>query len=171
MIIVAIALILAAILFIYFISKDKMVIYSMKLKNIEEKINSTLIKRKELLKDSEEKIKEILNTNKTIYENFNELNNGSNDMIKFDKKLAIYTNEFNLIKDKYKKLKNNEDFQKIAFKLNETEDLLKAYKEYYNKYAQSYNKLLKSFPFIIINIFKRKKKKNYFDNNYEEEKL
>lgn len=171
MIIVAIALILATILFIYFISKDKMVIYSMKLKNIEEKINSTLIKRKELLKDSEEKIKEILNTNKTIYENFNELNNGSNDMIKFDKKLAIYTNEFNLIKDKYKKLKNNEDFQKIAFKLNETEDLLKAYKEYYNKYAESYNKLLKSFPFIIINIFKRKKKKNYFDNNYEEEKL
>lgn len=171
MIVIAVALVFMTILFIYFTSKDKMTIYSMKLKNIEEKINSTLIKRKELLKDSEVKIKELLNTNKTIYENFSELSNSSNDMIKFDKKLAIYTNEFNLIKDKYKKLRNNEDFQKIAFKINETDDLLKAYKEYYNKYAESYNKQLKSFPFVIINIFKRKKKKNYFDSNYEEEKL
>ena len=97
MIVIAIALVFMTILFIYFTSKDKMTIYSMKLKNIEEKINSTLIKRKELLKDSEVKIKELLNTNKTIYENFGELSNSSNDMIKFDKKLAIYTNEFNLI--------------------------------------------------------------------------
>ena len=67
MIVIAIALVFMTILFIYFTSKDKMTIYSMKLKNIEEKINSTLIKRKELLKDSEVKIKELLNTNKTIY--------------------------------------------------------------------------------------------------------
>ena len=140
----------------------------MKLKNIEEKINSTLIKRKELLKESEEKIKQLLDTDKTIYENFNELNNSAYDMIKFDRKLMVYTNEFNLIKDKYKKLKNNADFEKIAFKINETEDLLNAYKEYYNKYATNYNKLLKSFPIIIINLFKRNKAKKFFDNIQEE---
>ena len=38
MIVIAIALVFMTILFIYFTSNDKMTIYSMKLKNIEEKI-------------------------------------------------------------------------------------------------------------------------------------
>ena len=40
-----------------------------------------------------------------------------------------------LIKDKYKELNKNEDFQKISFSIDETEDLLNAYKEYYNNLA------------------------------------
>ena len=50
-------LIVSLILLIVSIYKDKINFLSVKLANVEEKINSTLLKRKELLKDSEDVIK------------------------------------------------------------------------------------------------------------------
>ena len=75
----------------------------------------------------------------------------------------MYINEFYLIKDKYKELNKNEDFQKISFSIDETEDLLNAYKEYYNNNVTKYNKLIKRFPISIISLIKRRKEKLFFD--------
>ena len=67
-------------------------------------------------------------------------------MMELDKKLLVYINEFYLIKDKYKKLKKSEEFNKVFISISETEDNLNAYKEYYNDTIQKYNKLIKTFP-------------------------
>lgn len=174
MTLIIIVLILSIVLFIYNIYHDKLTFLSIKLKNIEEKINSTLIKRKELIKDSEKIIKDITKTNKQIYEGLENLNNSNVNMMELDRKLLIYINEFYLIKDKYQKLQKNEDFQKIAFKVTETEDLLNAYKDYYNNQASKYNKLIKSFPVVFTSLIKRRKEKLFFDkkslndNDYNE---
>ena len=69
-----------------------------------------------------------------------------------------------MIKNKYEKLNNDEEFQKISFIINETEDLLNAYKDYYNDNANMYNKLIKRFPLIIVTFIKRRKAKLFFDN-------
>lgn len=162
MTLIIIVLILSIVLFIYNIYHDKLTFLSIKLKNIEEKINSTLIKRKELIKDSEKIIKDITKTNKQIYDGLENINNNTS-MMELDRKLLVYINEFYLIKDKYQKLQKNEDFQKIAFKITETEDLLNAYKDYYNNQASKYNGLIKKFPVIIITLIKRRKEKLFFD--------
>ena len=163
MIIFIIFIILALILFIYNIYHNKLLLLNIKLKTIEEKIKSTLIKRKELLKDSENIIKDIIKTDKTIYDGIEKINESSIDMIKLDRALLIYINEFYLIKDKYKQLNENEDFKTMYFKINETEDKLNAYKEYYNNVCGNYNKLIKSFPTVILTIIKRRKEKEFFD--------
>ncbi len=174
MIILIIVLIIGILFIFYRIYQDKMTFLLTKLNIIEEKINSTLIKRKELIKDSEKIIKNVTKTNKDVYQEFDSLNEDSKDIIKLDRKLLVYINEFYLIKDKYKELNKNEEFQNISFSINETEDLLNAYKDYYNKNATLYNKLIKQFPIIIFSKIKGKKeklffdKKNLVDDNYAE---
>ena len=150
--------------FIYNIYHDKLTFLNIKLISIEEKINSTLIKRKELIKDSEKIIRNITKTNKQIYEGFEEVNEKETNMMELDRKLLVYINEFHLIKDKYQKLQKDDDFQKIAFKINETEDLLNAYKDYYNDNASKYNKVIKCFPVCIISLLKGRKEKLFFDS-------
>ena len=150
--------------FIYNIYHDKLTFLNIKLSSIEEKINSTLIKRKELIKDSEKIIRNITKTNKQIYEGFEEVNEKETSMMELDRKLLVYINEFHLIKDKYQKLQKDDDFQKIAFKINETEDLLNAYKDYYNDNASKYNKVIKCFPVCIISLLKGRKEKLFFDS-------
>ena len=135
---------------------------------MEEKINSTLIKRKELIKDSENIIKDIINTNKNIYEDLNGLDNIDN-MIEMDKKIMTYINEFYIISNRYKKLKDSSDFQKLYFNIVETEDLINAYKDYYNDVAIKYNKMIKRFPFAIIYKLKGKKQKLFFDRKDNKE--
>lgn len=162
--IIVIVLIILCILFAFY--KDyiyKFKFINVKMSNIEEKINSTLIKRKELIKDSEEVIKEIIKTKKDIYEGINNLNEEKLNMIELDRKLLNYINEFFLIENRYKRLKENENFEKIYFAINETEDLLIAYKDYYNDTADEYNKLIRKFPIVIVAKLKGKKEKLFFD--------
>ncbi len=163
MLIIIITLIVCIIVFLCALYRDKLSFINVKLENIEEKINSILIKRRALVLDSEKIIKEVLGTSKQIYENLSELSNPNISMMELDRKLLIYINEFYLIKDKYKKLQSSDEFQKIAFEINETEDKLNAYKEYYNDAALKYNKLIKGFPQKIISFLKRTKEKEFFD--------
>lgn len=163
MIAIIIIVIVGTIFLIFNIYHDKIMFINTKLDNIEEKIKSTLIKRKELIKDAESIIKEKIGTTKDVFDDFKDISN-NDDIIKLDRKLLIYINEFYLIKDKYEELIKDEEFQKIAFTIAETEDLLSAYKDYYNDNASVYNKLIKSFPMIITTIIKRRKEKLFFDN-------
>lgn len=157
-----VGIIVCLIIFTYKIYHYKIIFINVKLNSIEEKLKSTLIKRKELIKDSEILIKEILGTNKKIYENFEDTIN-YNNLIELDTKLSVSINEFYIIKDKYNKLQNNDDFLKLAFAINESSDQLYAYKNYYNKITKEYNKLIKKFPVILFSIFKGRKKKLYFE--------
>lgn len=164
MVIVLVVFLVCLLLLIFNILYDKLTFITIKLNSIEEKINSTLIKRKELIKDSEGIIKEVVKTEKEIYTGFSNLNEKNANMMELDRKLLVYINEFYLIEDKYPELKKNEDFEKISFKITETEDLLNAYKNYYNDNANKYNKIIKQFPFIITTFIKRRKEKLFFDN-------
>ena len=163
MLVIIVILVVGILFILYNIFHDKICFLDIKLDSVEEKINSTLIKRKELLKEAEKIIKDKLKTDKEIFQGFNELNTNMN-IVKLDRKLLVYVSEFHLIKEKYDKLNDDENFEKIAFSINETEDLLNAYKDYYNNYASKYNKAIKSFPIILFNLIKRRKEKPFFDN-------
>ena len=158
-----ITLFICLFLFIYILFSDNIRFINIKIKNIEEKINSTLINRKSLILESEKIIKEVLKTKKQIYDGIDDLSNKNISMMELDRKLLIYINEFQLINDKYKKLKNHDEFQKIVYKIEETQELLNAYKDYYNNVASKYNKLITFFPINIISFIKRRKQKSFFD--------
>lgn len=163
MIVIIPLIVICLLLIIYKSYKEKFKLLNIKINNIEEKLNSTLIKRRELIKDSEEVIKDVIKTKKEVYEGIAELNNSNLSMMELDRMLIVYINEFYLIEDRYKKLKNDKRFQKIYFSINETEDLLNAYKSYYNSTIEEYNTLINKFPIIILAKLKGKKQKLFFE--------
>ncbi len=163
MYVILIVILICIFVFMYKNYKNNLALIVISLNNIEEKINSTLIKRFELLKDAEKSIKQIIKTDKEIFQNLEKLNSCKSNMLEFDRKLLVYINEFYLIYDKYKKLQKNEDFQKIFFAISNTEDLLNAYKEFYNDYTQKYNSIISNFPINIISFFRKRKQKSFFD--------
>lgn len=151
MIAVLIVLILSVLYYFYSAYKNKAKILNINIKTIEEKLNSNILKRKELLKDSESLIKEITKTKKEIYTNFDILNKKLN-IFEMDSKTLSFLNEYNMIKEKNDKLNRNSDFLKLNFTIEENEDDINAYKIYYNKNVEEYNKLVSN-----------KKNKNFFN--------
>ena len=151
MIAVLIVLILSVLYYFYSAYKNKVKILNINIKTIEEKLNSNILKRKELLKDSESLIKEITKTKKEIYTNFDILNKKLN-IFEMDSKTLSFLNEYNMIKEKNDKLNRNSDFLKLNFTIEENEDDINAYKSYYNKNVEEYNKLVSN-----------KKNKNFFN--------
>ena len=151
MIAVLIVLILSVLYYFYSAYKNKAKILNINIKTIEEKLNSNILKRKELLKDSESLIKEITKTKKEIYTNFDILNKKLN-IFEMDSKTLSFLNEYNMIKEKNDKLNRNSDFLKLNFTIEENEDDINAYKSYYNKNVEEYNKLVSN-----------KKNKNFFN--------
>lgn len=151
MIAVLIVLILSVLYYFYSAYKNKAKILNINIKTIEEKLNSNILKRKELLKDSESLIKEITKTKKEIYTNFDILNEKLN-IFEMDSKTLSFLNEYNMIKEKNDKLNRNSDFLKLNFTIEENEDDINAYKSYYNKNVEEYNKLVSN-----------KKNKNFFN--------
>lgn len=151
MIVVLIVLILAILYYFYSSYKNKLKILNINIKIIEEKLNSNILKRKELLKDSENLIKDITKTKKEIYTNFNILNEKLN-MFEMDSKTLSFLNEYSMIKEKNDKLNKNADFLKLNFNIEENEEDINAYKIYYNKNVTDYNKLVSN-----------KKSKNFFN--------
>ena len=149
--------------------KENFALINIKMKNIEEKISSLLIKRRELIKDSEKIIKDVIKTDKNVYEGLADLNEQSISMTQFDKRLLAYINEFYLIESKYKKLNKNEEFKKIYLSVKDSDNELNAYKNYYNDTTVKYNKLIKNFPINIISVIKRRKEKEFFDTNEKHE--
>ena len=160
---IIIIVIVFVIALLYFIHHDKLVFINQKIFTIEEKLKSTLIKRKEILKDAEKEIKELVKTDKEVFSNLQEIDSKKLNMFELDKKLIVYKKEFSLVTDKYDVLKTNEEFQKLSFAISETSDKLETYRKYYNKYAEEYNKVIKSFPIIITTIFTGRKQKEFFD--------
>ena len=151
MIAVLIVLILSVLYYFYSAYKNKVKILNINIKTIEEKLNSNILKRKELLKDSESLIKEITKTKKEIYTNFDILNKKLN-IFEMDSKTLSFLNEYNMIKEKNDKLNRNSDFLKLNFTIEENEEDINAYKIYYNKNVEEYNKLVSN-----------KKNKNFFN--------
>lgn len=151
MIAVLIVLILSVLYYFYSAYKNKVKILNINIKTIEEKLNSNILKRKELLKDSESLIKDITKTKKEIYTNFDILNEKLN-IFEMDSKTLSFLNEYNMIKEKNDKLNRNSDFLKLNFTIEENEEDINAYKIYYNKNVEEYNKLVSN-----------KKNKNLFN--------
>ncbi len=72
-------------------------------------------------------------------------------------------NEFNVYKDKYPKLKDNELFVKTDIELINSEAEIVSLRKYYNDIITEYNRYARIFPSNIVAFISRYKQKTYFD--------
>ena len=137
----------------------------------EVNIDSVLRKRFDLLNKSIGIIKNTTKTEDEILDIIVKLRTRKITNFELDRNLYDAINEFNSYKEKYKELKNCEEYLKIEINLFESESEIVALRKYYNDIITDYNKLIKSVPSNIIAIIKNYNIKPYFDgNNLEDDK-
>lgn len=137
----------------------------------EVNIDSVLRKRFDLLNKSIGIIKSSTKTEDDILNIIVSLRTKKITNFELDRNLYDAINEFTSYKEKYKELKNCEEYLKIEINLFESESEIVALRKYYNDIITDYNKLIKSFPSNLIALARNYPVKSYFDgNNLEEEK-
>ena len=146
-------------------------VFTIRINEAETNIDSVLRKRFDLLNKSITIIKNTTKTEDEILDIIVKLRTRKLTNFELDRSLYDAINEFTSYKEKYKELKNCEEYLKIEINLFESESEIIALRKYYNDIITDYNKLIKSFPSNLIALVKNYQVKSYFDgNNLEDEK-
>lgn len=134
--------------------------YIIRINTVEKDIDNTLRNKLDILN----RIIKVINNNikdTTLDEpNFKKDKLSNFDL---DRKITNLINELIQLKDKHSKLNNNDNFNKAWFDLNETDEELLAYKNYYNDNIIKFNKLIRMFPSNIIGKIAHFREKLFYD--------
>ena len=125
-------------------------------------IDTTLRKRFDLLNKSIEIIKATTNEKEvlTVIEELKTMKLSNFDL---DRKLYEAINEFDHYKETVEELKTSDAFIKIELGLFESESEIVAARKYYNDIITDYNKMVRTFPSIIVAKLSGYKVRPYFD--------
>ena len=163
--------ILCAIILAFTITYNRIQDCIIRINEAEVNIDTILRKRFDLLNKSITIIKNTTKTEDEILDIIVKLRTRKLTNFELDRSLYDAINEFTSYKEKYKELKNCEEYLKIEINLFESESEIIALRKYYNDIITDYNKLIKSFPSNLIALVKNYQVKSYFDgNNLEEDK-
>jgi len=160
--IIIILIILCGLLIWFIATYNKFQTFIKKIKETEKNIDSVLRKRYDLLNKSITIIKQETKE-ENILKSIEELKNTNLSTFEFDRKLYDGINEFSILKEKYKNLKDSENFVKIEIELTSSEAEISALRKYYNDIITDYNKLARLFPSLLVAKICRYKQKTYFD--------
>jgi LemA protein len=134
-----------------------------KINIVENNIDDTIRKKFDLLNQIarviEGNIKEEVNLIKNL-EGLQDINISNFDL---DRKLINITNEIFELKSQQCSLDNVKNLEKLLFQLDENDELLMAYKDYYNDTIAKYNKMVRVFPSNIVSIISRFNEKLFYD--------
>ena len=163
--------ILCAIILAFTLTYNRIQDCIIRINEAEVNIDTVLRKRFDLLNKSITIIKNTTKTEDEILDIIVKLRTRKLTNFELDRSLYDAINEFTSYKEKYKELKNCEEYLKIEINLFESESEIVALRKYYNDIITDYNKIIKSFPSNLIALVKNYQAKSYFDgNNLEDEK-
>lgn len=162
-----IALIIIVIVFAIFIYSsiiyNKFQDYIIKINEVEGKIDDTLRDKFDSILQMNNIIKETIKTKKVIVDDISELKDKKISSFELDRELASSLSKINFIKGQYDELKGNEKLNKLTYEIEEMDESLDAYKKFYNEKINSYNKLIRIFPYNLIGLILKYKEKTFFD--------
>ena len=138
--------------------------FIIRINEAEAQIDSILRKRFDLLNKSINIIKANIETEEEILEEIVKLRSRKLSNFELDRKLYDGINEFNLYKEKHKKLNTVDGFVKIDVSLNTSEIEIIAARKYYNDIIAEYNRLVQSFPSNLLAKIYKYQHRNFYDD-------
>ena len=167
---IALMIIILVVLVLFLISiYNNIQNYIIRIEEAENNIDAVLRKRFDLLNNSIDIIKNETKVEDELMASVIKLKEEKISNFDLDRALYDGIKEFNKYKDEYPNLSKNESFTKLDIELNESEAEILAFKKYYNDIITEYNKLVKSFPAVLIAMIFKFKKKLYFDGKNMED--
>lgn len=157
---------------IYILSYNNLQAHKIKINEAESIIDEVLRKKYDFLEILKQIIVDNTDIKNKAFECFSKLKEVNISSFDFERKLTEYNNLINQIKTDHSTLTEsetfNENYEEI-FKLNER---LEASKNFYNRYTNILNKLIKHFPTNIIAKIHHIEVQTFFDgkNMFDEDK-
>lgn len=165
-IIIACCVVVSFVSFIFVLFNNKFQLSIIKIAKAEEDIELFLEKKKELLNRSRTIVNKALKSDKYLKDldtSFQELNNFEiHNTLK-----NIYNDLFKII-DENEKLLKSDALLKILDELNDNEEDIVGAIKFYNDTVVEYNQLRAVFPSNIVALFKKYKKKEFYNNEKRE---
>lgn len=134
-----------------------------RINEVEATIDTNLRNKYDLLNKSISIIKGNIEIKNDVFDEIVKLRSRKISNFDLDRKLILAFNEFNSLKDKHKELSKSEELNKIENDINEIDNKLVIFREYYNNNITNYNRMVKSFPSKIIALINKYKEKLFFD--------
>ena len=171
--IVYIILIVITALFFIFLFFDitlyKLKVYVSKISLVEEKIDTILNNKYDIIMKIDTFIKEKIGTEKEIIDDISTLKESNKSKSEIDNILIDELKKIEYIKEQYDELDSEEELKNLFNEINKDNESLNAYKKYYNDNVNDYNRLVSKFPYIITAKLFKHKVKEFFDTVVEEQ--
>ena len=171
LIILIIIAVLGYIIIEYIFKYNKLQEMNIKINEAESIIDNELRNKYDLIIRSSKTINKLLKKEVTYFKELEELKNNNISNFDMDRKITEGENLVFQVKNDYKSLNDNEEYNEIINSLKESDEILEAAKSFYNKYTTEINLIIKKFPTNLIAKIHKVKIRNYFDgkNMFDEE--
>lgn len=172
LIIILVAIILIGILVIqYIFNYNRLQEMNIKINEAESIIDNELRNKYDLVMRSSTIINKLLKKEVTYFKDLEKLKNDNISNFEIDRKITEGENLIHKVKNDYKSLEDNEEYNTIINDLKDSDEILNAAKSFFNKYTTEINLIIKKFPTNLIAKMHRIKVRNYFDgkNMFDEE--
>ena len=165
-IILTIIVVISLLLFIFVIINNRFSLSIIKIEKAEEDIELYLQKKQDLLSRTRPILKKELKTKKVLLELDNISENANN--FELHNILKSTYNELFKILDENEKLLKSDNLVKILDSLNSNEENIVGAIKFYNDTVVEFNQLIVTFPSSVVAVFKRYKKKDFYNNEKRE---
>ena len=172
LIIILIAIILIGTLVIqYIFNYNKLQEMNIKINEAESIIDNELRNKYDLVMKSSAIINKLLKKEVTYFKDLEKIKNDNISNFEIDRKITEGENLIHKVKNDYKSLEDNEEYNTIINDLKDSDEILDAAKSFFNKYTTEINLIIKKFPTNLIAKIHRIKVRNYFDgkNMFDDE--
>lgn len=159
LLIIIICLIVATYAYLYNKFQDVII----RINEVEATIDTNLRNKYDLLNKSISIIKGNVKIEDDIFDEIVKLRSRKINNFDLDRKLILAFNEFNSVKSQNKELNKSEELNKIEKDIEDIDNKLTTFREYYNENITKYNRLVKAFPTNIIALTNKYEEKLFFD--------
>ncbi len=159
LLIIIICLIVATYAYLYNKFQDVII----RISEVEATIDTNLRNKYDLLNKSISIIKGNVKIEDDIFDEIVKLRSRKISNFDLDRKLILAFNEFNSVKSQNKELNKSEELNKIEKDIEDIDNKLTTFREYYNENITKYNRLVKAFPTNIIALTNKYEEKLFFD--------
>ena len=171
-IILIIVIIIALIGIVYKMLLNRLQTLNIKINEAEKIINEHLKKRYDLVVRTSHLVKKNIDLDIEVFKEVETLKTQKVSNNEFDSKINEAYNIISQLKEDYPELNENRGFKDILEEFLESNEILEAAKQYYDKYATELNSNLTKFPINIIGKIHKITKRDYYNTtDIEEETL
>lgn len=156
---------------VYIISYNKLQFLKSKIEQAENLADEALRNKFDNIVKANTIIKKVLKNKKDYLKDYISLKDKKVTNFDLDRELVEAISTIDSLISDYEKLQSNHELQDIIYEIKNIDEKLTAAKNYYNKNTTESNRIIRTFPCVIVAKIHRFKIKAYFDGKNMQDEI